>query len=90
LSHYAREFSNGTLDLNHWAEEKRRIQANKPNVNIKISNLSLLRYPNSAMPMAIVTFDQTFRSNLLDSKMRKRQYWILDNQQWKIIYEGAA
>jgi hypothetical protein len=27
---------------------------------------------------------------LLDSKMRKRQYWILDNQQWKIIYEGAA
>ncbi len=90
LSHYASEFSNGMLDLNHWAEEKRRIQASKPNVDIKISNLSLLRYPNSAMPMAIVTFDQTFRSNLLDSKMRKRQYWILDNQQWKIIYEGAA
>jgi hypothetical protein len=37
-----------------------------------------------------VTFDQSFRSNLLDSKMRKRQYWIQENQQWKIIYEGAA
>lgn len=90
LSHYASEFSNGSLDLSRWSEEKRRIQANKPNVDIKISNLSLLRYPNSEMSMAIVTFDQTFRSNLLDSKMRKRQYWIQDNQQWKIIYEGAA
>ncbi len=90
LRHYASAFSNGSLDLNHWSEEKRRIQASKPNVDIKISNLSLLRYPNSKLPMAIVTFDQSFRSNLLDSKMRKRQYWIQENQQWKIIYEGAA
>jgi murein L,D-transpeptidase YafK len=90
LSHYASEFSNGSLDLSRWSEEKRRIQASKPNVDIKISNLSLLRYPNSGLSMAVVTFDQTFRSDLLDSKMRKRQYWIQDNQQWKIIYEGAA
>lgn len=90
LSHYATEFSNGSLDLHHWSEEKRRIQASKPNVDITISNLSLLRYPNSALPMAVVTFDQNFRSSLLDSKMRKRQYWIQENQQWKIIYEGAA
>jgi len=90
LRHYASAFSNGSLDLNHWSEEKRRIQASKPNVDIKISNLSLLRYPNSELPMAVVTFDQSFRSNLLDSKMRKRQYWIQENQQWKIIYEGAA
>ena len=40
--------------------------------------------------MAVVTFDQTFRSSVLDSQMRKRQYWIFENDRWKIIYEGAA
>lgn len=90
LSHYANSFSNGSLDFNHWAEEKRRIQAGKPSVDIKLSDLSVLRYPNSPLPMAVVTFNQSFRSNALDSQMRKRQYWIFENQQWKIIYEGAA
>ena len=90
LSHYASNFSNGSLDFNHWAEEKRRIQAGKPHVDIKISNLSVLRYPNSPSQMAVVTFEQSFRSNVLDSQMRKRQYWIYENQAWKIIYEGAA
>ncbi len=90
LNHYASSFSNGSLDFNHWAEEKRRIQANKPSVDIKLSNVSVLRYPNSPLPMAVVTFNQTFRSNALDSQMRKRQYWVFENQQWKIIYEGSA
>jgi murein L,D-transpeptidase YafK len=90
LEHYSNNFSNGSLDYNHWAEEKKRIQASKPRVDIKLSNLSVLRYPNSAAPMAVVTFDQTFRSSVLDSQMRKRQYWIFENDRWKIIYEGAA
>lgn len=90
LNHYSTAFSNGNLDFNHWSEEKRRIQASKSKVDINLSNLSIFRYPNSPLPMAVVTFDQSFRSNALDSQMRKRQYWILENQQWKIIYEGAA
>ena len=90
LEHYSNSFSNGSLDYNHWAEEKRRIQASKPRVDIKLSNVSVLRYPNSPAPMAVVTFDQNFRSSVLDSQMRKRQYWIFENDRWKIIYEGAA
>ena len=90
LGHYASSFSNGALDFNHWADEKRRIQASKPKVDIQLSNISVLRYPNGPSPMAVVTFDQSFRSNLLDSQMRKRQYWMFENQRWKIIYEGAA
>ena len=90
LEHYSNNFSNGSLDYNHWAEEKRRIQASKPRVDIKLSNVSVLRYPNSPAPMAVVTFDQNFRSSVLDSQMRKRQYWIFENDRWKIIYEGAA
>jgi hypothetical protein len=40
--------------------------------------------------MAVVSFDQDFKSDRLKSHMRKRQYWILEDGQWKILYEGAA
>jgi hypothetical protein len=40
--------------------------------------------------MAVVNFTQEFKSAHLDNRMRKRQYWLLDNGQWKILYEGAA
>jgi hypothetical protein len=59
-------------------------------VDIKLTNVSAFNYPSSGQKMVVVTFDQSFRSNALNNKMRKRQYWILENQNWKIIYEGSA
>lgn len=90
LAHYSDRFFTQTTDLAGWAKEKRRIQANKTQVEIKLSNLGMFRYPNSQFTMAAVTFDQDYKSNNLDSTMRKRQYWILENNRWKILYEGAA
>ena len=40
--------------------------------------------------IVVVDFEQDFRSYNLQNKMRKRQYWINENNQWKIIYEGAV
>jgi murein L,D-transpeptidase YafK len=90
LSHYADAFFSHDMNLKQWADYKRKIQSSKPNVEIKLSNLSVFKYPNSPQKMAVVTFDQSFRSNSLNNKMRKRQYWVLENQRWKIIYEGGA
>jgi len=95
LSHYSQQFSSdaaGSNSMNYesWAAEKRRIQASKPKVDISLSNISMFSYPGSSAPMAVVTFDQSYKSPYLDSQMRKRQYWIFENQHWKIIYEGAA
>ena len=50
----------------------------------------MFRYPDTQQQMAVVTFNQDYVSDKLDSHMRKRQYWLLENQRWKIIYEGAA
>jgi hypothetical protein len=44
--------------------------------------------PNSQI--IVVDFDQYYQSPTLKNKMRKRQYWTNENNQWKIIYEGAA
>ncbi|HSH74042.1 MAG TPA: L,D-transpeptidase family protein [Methylophilaceae bacterium] len=95
LSHYSQQFASDavnskSMDFSQWATEKRRIQASKPKVDISLSNISMFRYPISTLPMAVVTFEQSFKSPYLDSQMRKRQYWIFENQQWKIIYEGSA
>jgi hypothetical protein len=38
----------------------------------------------------VVDFTQDFNSPTLSNKMQKRQYWIQENNTWKIIYEGAA
>jgi len=90
LSHYSDQFFTQTSNLDGWAKEKRRIQSYKMHVEIKLSNVSMFRYPNSQQQMAVVNFDQDYKSDNLDSKMRKRQYWIFENQRWKILYEGAA
>ena len=40
--------------------------------------------------MVVVTFKQDYRSNNLTDTFRKRQYWIKEQGQWKIAYEGPA
>jgi murein L,D-transpeptidase YafK len=90
LAHYSQSFFSENADYDKWAAYKRRIQASKPKVDIKLSNISMFRYPDTQQQMAVVTFHQDYVSDKVDSHMRKRQYWILEDQRWKIIYEGAA
>jgi len=90
LAHYSKSFFTKGADYDAWANHKRRVQASKPDVEIKLSNVSMLRYPNSKQEMAVVNFEQSFKSNHLNNTMRKRQYWVLENNRWKIKYEGPA
>ncbi len=90
LSHYSKKFfySDGRFD--QWADYKRGIQASKPKVVIEIDDISLFSYPVTKQPVVVVNFEQDFKSQSLQNKMRKRQYWMFENNQWQIIYEGAA
>jgi len=90
LAHYSENFFTQSTNFSTWAKEKRRIQATKTPVEIKLSNISMFRYPNKQLQMAIVNFEQDYKSNNLDSRISKRQYWVLENQRWKIMYEGPA
>ncbi len=90
LTHYARDFFTEGMNFERWASEKRRIQALKPKVSVALSNVSIFRYPDSPKKMVVVNFNQDYKADHFNHKMRKRQYWILDNGRWKIMYEGAA
>ncbi|OYZ08443.1 MAG: hypothetical protein B7Y32_02080 [Methylophilales bacterium 16-45-7] len=90
LSHYSQNFFYSDGDFNKWANYKRAIQQRKPKVEVGIDKLSMFTYPNAQQPMVVVNFEQDFKSASLQNRMKKRQYWIHENNQWKIIYEGAA
>lgn len=90
LSHYSREFFSQGRDYARWAQEKRRIQASGTVAKVTLSNVSMFRYPDEKRQMVVVNFDQEYKGNNLDSRMRKRQYWVLEGKEWKILYEGAA
>lgn len=90
LARYSLDFFSEGKNFTAWAEEKRRIQQVKTKASITLSNVSIFRYPDNRQQMAVVNFTQEFKSTHLDNRMRKRQYWLLDNGQWKILYEGAA
>ena len=58
-------------------------------MKVKLDELSMFRNPGSE-EMVVVTFKQDYRSNNLTDTFRKRQYWIKEQGQWKIAYEGPA
>jgi murein L,D-transpeptidase YafK len=90
LTHYARDFFTADMNLERWASEKRRIQRLKPKVSVALSDVSIFRYPDASKKMVVVNFNQDYKADHFSHKMRKRQYWMLDNGRWKILYEGAA
>ncbi|MGZ8269886.1 MAG: L,D-transpeptidase family protein [Methylophilus sp.] len=90
LSHYSTHFFYSDGDFEKWADNKQRIQASKPKVSVDIDHVSMFSYPNADKSMVVVDFEQSFTSSHLKNTMKKRQYWVNENNQWKILYEGAA
>ncbi|MEY2632782.1 MAG: hypothetical protein RIR00_1436 [Pseudomonadota bacterium] len=89
LRHYSRRFQSPDMDFDHFASQKRTVNAGKDWIKVKLDNISVFRNPGRD-EVVVVTFDQDYRSNNLNNAMKKRQYWIKENGAWKIIYEGAA
>ncbi len=89
LAHYSAHFSTGQQDLAAWGEHKRSVNAAKKWVAVRLSRVSMFRYPREG-DFVVVNFNQDYRSSNLSKVMRKRQYWIKETGRWKILYEGAA
>jgi murein L,D-transpeptidase YafK len=89
LKHYSRKFATKNQTLEQFAKQKRQVNANKEWIKVKLSNVSMFRDPGKD-ELVVVTFEQDYRSNNLNNRMKKRQYWIREDGNWKIIFEGAA
>jgi murein L,D-transpeptidase YafK len=89
LKHYARNFSNGEANYAAWAKQKQAVNSAKSWIKVGVSGLSVFSYPEQP-DMAVVDFEQDYSSSNLSNRMKKRQYWIRQNNRWQIVYEGAA
>lgn len=89
LRHYSEKFSANGQDFSTFSTQKRLVHAGKSALKVSVSDISLFQYPGKENLM-VVSFTQDYRSNNLNNVMKKRQYWQLENGQWRIIYEGAA
>ena len=53
---------------------------------IELKNVSFLRWNDTAETM-VVTFGEVAKG--LKFGLTKRQYWVRENNQWKIFFEGT-
>lgn len=92
LSHYSRDFHADGKSWQSWVANKRRVNTGKSYVKVKLSNVSIFEYPMAPgyLPFVMVTFDQDYKSSNTGTRMKKRQYWQLEDGAWKIVYESAA
>lgn len=89
LKYYSRDFSSGSMDYAAWAKQKQLVNSAKSWIKVNLSNISMFTYPEQP-GLVVVDFEQDYSSSNLSNRMKKRQYWIKQDKQWKIIYEGAA
>ena len=89
LAHYAPGFTAGRMNLAKWAAQKRKVNAGKSWIRVKLDRVSIFLYPGRD-DLAVITFHQDYRSNNLARQMRKRQYWIREDGVWRILHEGSA
>ncbi|HEX5801940.1 MAG TPA: L,D-transpeptidase family protein [Azospira sp.] len=89
LRHYSKKFQSGKQGFDEFAQQKRQVNAGKEWIKVRTDNLSMFRNPGRD-EFVVVTFEQDYRSNNLSNQMKKRQYWVRENGDWKIVYEGAA
>jgi murein L,D-transpeptidase YafK len=89
LKHYAHNFTSDSSGYDAWVKQKQSVNAGKSWIKVSLGDVSLFNYPE--LPgMVVVNFDQDYSSSNLSNRMKKRQYWIKQNNRWQIIYEGAA
>lgn len=86
MEHYSRNFQSDGQGYQAFAESKRRVNAAKSWIKVDIERLSIYRQPGNK-DMAVLVFDQDYKSSNLNNLSKKRQYWQRENGRWRIIQE---
>ncbi|MES2205283.1 MAG: L,D-transpeptidase family protein [Pseudomonadota bacterium] len=87
LDFYSPAFRAQGMTYTQWIEQKRQASDRKSWRKVAFSNMGIVLYPGYER-LAEVTFLQDYQSSEFNHKMRKRQYWYLNQGHWKIMYEG--
>lgn len=88
IANYSAAFRTGTQDLRAFAVGKQKVNAGKTWIKVGLSDVSLMLYPGRP-DLALVSFVQDYRSNNLNDRTVKRQFWSREGGRWKIVQETS-
>lgn len=87
MADYSRHFkSEHGEDLNTWFARHELFMKHAKTLSIRLRDMSYFFYPGAG-DMIVATFTQDAISGRSRNTMRKRQYWVKEGSQWKIVYE---
>ena len=86
LSYYAPDFNSNGKTLDQWTPRLKAEMSQMVGRSVQLKDLSLLRWNDSAETM-VVTFGEV--ADGTRTGWTKRQYWIRQDKQWKIFFEGV-
>ena len=89
FAHYSPDFRTEKRDLGRWKASKRKVNAGKTWIKVGVDDMSLFAYPG-AKELMMVTFEQDYRSNNLSNRTVKRQYWVREGREWRILHEAVV
>ena len=86
LSYYTTDFTSNGKTLSQWTPRLKSEMSQIVGRSLELKDLSLLRWNDSAETM-VVTFGEVATGTR--TGWTKRQYWIRQDKQWKIFFEGV-
>jgi murein L,D-transpeptidase YafK len=87
MANYSRQFkSERGEDLPTWFPRQHQIFSRVKDLSIKLRDVSYFFYPGRN-DLIVSTFTQDAFVGKSKSSIRKRQYWVKEGAQWKIVYE---
>jgi hypothetical protein len=86
LSFYAADFNSNGKSLEQWTPALKAELSKAQGRTIQLKDVSYLRWTDSADTM-VATFGEV--ADGMRTGATKRQYWIRQNSQWKIFFEGV-
>ena len=86
LKYYTQDFSSGGKNLSQWLPTLQAEMQKFQGRSIELKDVSFLHWNDTAETM-VVTFGEVAKG--LKFGLTKRQYWVRENNQWKIFFEGT-
>lgn len=88
LGYYGSGFTAEGMNLSQFSAHKRRVNAAKKFIEVKLDEMNLFRYPGGGEPLVLVEFRMDYRSDNFQSTVRKQQFWRQESDgEWKIFRE---
>ncbi|MFA5938972.1 MAG: L,D-transpeptidase family protein [Sinimarinibacterium sp.] len=88
LAYYADDFSVDGMDRKGFAAHKRRVNASKKFIDVRLSDLSLFKYPGAGDDIFLAEFQMEYSSDNFAVTTRKDQFWRRNGSgSWQIVRE---